>query len=112
MDTFLIKDAEEVLYYVFLTGYKKANNGLKNYSYYFVEMVLIKMAQSGALGDMFKRNVKKMKNFLPFNDDFTNRTQTSFCYVHPVEEFVRTEIKKQSYFGDNIGKKKEPFFHS
>lgn len=49
IDKLLNKAVEDALVFVLQTGYKQANGGLKNFSIYFSETVLIEMAHRGTL---------------------------------------------------------------
>lgn len=59
MDKSLIRTAQEAPSYAFQACYEQANNGLEYASFYFVDMVITKIAHRGTSNDVFQRSIEK-----------------------------------------------------
>lgn len=105
----LIKATEDALSHAFEIGYVGSNDGLKNASFYYVEMILTEMVQRGALNYVFEQNLEKLTTPLTFMDAFTTQALTSSRFVLPVEKFIRPKVEKSINLA-SIAQKKTSIF--
>lgn len=88
--------AEETNSDAFNIGFESTNNGSKAASFHCVENVLIEMAQTGALDEMFDRRIERWTQSSTFMDALARRAIASHRFVRPVSRFIYKTMKEQS----------------
>lgn len=85
--------AEEKLSDIFFVGFKRANTGLLNASYYFIKDALMKMASNSFMDDVSEQSLERWTQTFSFTDASTQRVLNSSHFVRPVANFVCKKLK-------------------
>lgn len=89
----MTRAAVEALSDVFLLRIDSAKAGLKQSSYHFVESVLMRIAEKGALNEVFDRTIGRWTQSSIFMEVLTKRVLASSRFVRPVAEFIRKNMR-------------------
>lgn len=105
------KVAEAALLDALQIGFASTNDVSKTAPLYFVEQIIVEMAQKRALGESFESSVECQTQPSTFINAFARRALVSFSSVYPVAKSIRKNLEvKTDVINDEKSPQEFPFY--